>query len=531
MYKVILRDFLKRLEKSNKGYLLPTILALGIAISTLGFYTLKVITDNNSTLANQTYDQLADEAAQAGIQAAIACAKTSSNQWTSPPSTSITLVPNSNCTGSASTPLWPDCTGSKSACVYYDATKKIRTRYSVDVPRLTNGTTTITSEGTVTINGTTVATKYARSMLRGLTTADAVSATITAGISGPKDLIVSPDGSKLFVSNYNSGTISVINTATNTPGTPISISGSKPAALKLSPDGSKLFAASFTSASKVFVINPATGLLSTTITMPTDTFPNAFAIASGTTKFFTANDGKTNDVSRIDTSDNSVFKIATCYQMMDIVIKPNGSEAYASCLTSDKVYTIDTSNNYRFLGIPIAPPSISVGDSPQGMAIKPDGSRVYVANNGSNSVSVINTSTDTIEKTIAVGGAPVKILMSPDGSRAYVANYSGSSVSVINTSINNSANMIATTIPVGSNPIDIAISPDGSKLYVANSTGNSVSIINTSTNGVITLSVGTYPTALAVSPDGTKVYVANYNSNSISVITAGASGTVADINY
>lgn len=526
MHRVILRDFLKRLEKSNKGYLLPTILALGIAVSTLGFYTLKVITDNNSTLVNQTYDQLADEAAQAGIQAAIACAKTSTTLWTSQ------LVPNSaNCTGALASPntsAFPICTDAKSACVYYDATKKIATTYTVTPasPTLTNGTTAITSTGKVAINGTTVATKYARSMLRGLTTADTVTATIAVG-TNPKDLIVSPDGSKLFVSNYNSGTISVINTATNTAGTPISISGSKPAALKLSPDGSKLFAASFTSASKVFVINPTTGTLSTTITMPADTYPNAFAMASGTTKFFTANNGNTNDVSRIDTSDNSVFKIATCYQMIDIVIKPNGSEAYASCLTGDKVYAIDTSNNYRFLGIPIAPPSISVGDSPQGMAIKPDGSRVYVANNGSNSVSVINTSTDAIVTTIAVGSAPVKMVVSPDGSRLYVVNYSGGSVSVINTS----TNTIATTIPVGSNPTDIAISPDGSKVYTANSSSNSVSIINTTTNAVTTLAVGAWPTALAISPDGSKAYVANYNASNISVITAGASGSVTDINY
>jgi YVTN family beta-propeller protein len=48
-----------------------------------------------------------------------------------------------------------------------------------------------------------------------------------------------------------------------------------------------------------------------------------------------------------------------------------------------------------------------VGEGPQGLAITPDGERVYVANFGSNTVTVIDTATDkTVGMPVPVGVAP-----------------------------------------------------------------------------------------------------------------------------
>ena len=75
---------------------------------------------------------------------------------------------------------------------------------------------------------------------------------------------------------------------------------------------------------------------------------------------------------------------------------------------------------------------------------------------------------------------------------AYITNSGDRTVSVINTT-NNS---IVATVPVGSYPIGVAVTPDGTKVYVANYGGNNVSVIDTSTNNVTaTLPVGTYPVA------------------------------------
>ncbi|MCB1905249.1 MAG: beta-propeller fold lactonase family protein, partial [Gammaproteobacteria bacterium] len=57
--------------------------------------------------------------------------------------------------------------------------------------------------------------------------------------------------------------------------------------------------------------------------------------------------------------------------------------------------------------------------------------RVYVANNGTNSVSVIDTATNTVADTVAVGDRPYGVAVNPAGTRVYVTNNNSDNVSVI----------------------------------------------------------------------------------------------------
>jgi len=50
--------------------------------------------------------------------------------------------------------------------------------------------------------------------------------------------------------------------------------------------------------------------------------------------------------------------------------------------------------------------NLAIGNSPEGVSVTPDGSRVYVANSFSGSVSVIDAATNTVGGTITTGGAP-----------------------------------------------------------------------------------------------------------------------------
>lgn len=76
--------------------------------------------------------------------------------------------------------------------------------------------------------------------------------------------------------------------------------------------------------------------------------------------------------------------------------------------------------------------------------------KAYVANNGSPyGVSVIDTATNAVIKTITVGNNPRYIAITPDGTKAYVANENSNSVSVINIATND----VITTIPVGNDPL------------------------------------------------------------------------------
>jgi YVTN family beta-propeller protein len=75
--------------------------------------------------------------------------------------------------------------------------------------------------------------------------------------------------------------------------------------------------------------------------------------------------------------------------------------------------------------------------------------------------------------------------VTPDGSKLYVANVLSNTVSAIDAA----RNAVSATISVGSGPLGVAVTPDGSKVYVANDGGgaNSVSVIDTATNAVSTI--------------------------------------------
>jgi YVTN family beta-propeller protein len=99
--------------------------------------------------------------------------------------------------------------------------------------------------------------------------------------------------------------------------------------------------------------------------------------------------------------------------------------------------------------------TIPIGGGPAvfGVAVAPDGSKVYVANDDANTVSVIATATNTVSATIPVGSGPDGVAVTPDGSKVYVANANSNNVSVIATT----TNMVIATIPVGVNPVALGV--------------------------------------------------------------------------
>ena len=85
----------------------------------------------------------------------------------------------------------------------------------------------------------------------------------------------------------------------------------------------------------------------------------------------------------------------------------------------------------------------------------------YITNQGlypnfSNKVTVIDTTTNKVVTTIDVGLAPAGVAVAPDGSKVYVANETvKGTVSVIDAA----ANAVSATVAVGSNPVGVAVKP------------------------------------------------------------------------
>jgi len=274
----------------------------------------------------------------------------------------------------------------------------------------------------------------------------------------------------MYVTNYGSGTVSVINTSTNTVVNTITV-GTRPYGVAITPNG--LYA---------YVAN----------------------VGSGT-------------VSVINTSTNTVVDTITVGgSPLGVAITPNGLYAYVTH-GGGTVSVINTATN-------TVVNTISVGSSPWAVAITPNGLYAYVANAASNTISVIDTSTNTVVDTISVGSNSFDIKITPDGKYAYLPYYGGNSVLVVDTA----TNTVVDTITVGTQPYNIAITPNGLYAYVTNLGSSNVSVINTATNTVVnTISVGASPWGIAITPNGLYAYVTNLGSSNVSVINT-ATNTVVD---
>jgi gliding motility-associated-like protein len=175
--------------------------------------------------------------------------------------------------------------------------------------------------------------------------------------------------------------------------------------------------------------------------------------------------------------------------------------------------------------------TLSVGNTPVGVAVNPVNNQVYITNTFESSVSVINTLTNTVKATVKVGSYPYSVYVSPDGMRAYVPNYNDSNISVINTA----TNAVIGTWAAGINPFFVTGNGDGSLLYVNNHDNDNygpgtVTVINTKTGAIVsTITVGSQPWDIITSPNGKLVYVTNSNSAGISVISTSSNAVVGNI--
>ena len=159
-----------------------------------------------------------------------------------------------------------------------------------------------------------------------------------------------------------------------------------------------------------------------------------------------------------------------------------------------------------------------VGDGPQGLAF--GASSVWVANSLADTVTRFNPNNNSVTATIAVGDDPRSVAF--DGTNVWVTNFAGNSVSKISPA----TNTVTATVAVGEKPQGVTFG--AGSIWVANSENDYVSRIAIATNQVTaTISVGDSPQG--VSFDGTSVWVANFGSDNLSKITPASNSVTATV--
>ena len=241
-----------------------------------------------------------------------------------------------------------------------------------------------------------------------------------------------------------------------------------------------------------------------TVSLPGDARPT-FAVQAAGAIYVALSGTAPNSVGIVSSGNAFNGEVPVGTNPTALVALPNGSKVYSINQGSNNVSVINTSDN-------TVGATISVGTTPVWGVVSPDGARVYVLNQGSNNVSVIDTASDSVTATVTVGTNPNYAIYDLHLNRVYVTNQGSNTLSAIDadsTSPNFNKN-IAEIALQGTGPSTVTVLPESSRIYVANSGSGNVSVINTLSNQVVkTISVAGQPVSIAASPDRTKVVVAN----------------------
>ncbi|MGQ9351060.1 Ig-like domain-containing protein [Mycolicibacterium gilvum] len=225
-------------------------------------------------------------------------------------------------------------------------------------------------------------------------------------------------------------------------------------------------------------------------------------------------------VSVIDTrNNNAVTTITTGSDSIGVAV--HGNFVYVANRGSNTVSIIDVSN----ISLPLSLPhvvNVAVDSAPFGVAVSPNGRYVYVANSGSGTVSVIDSNTKSVIDTVPVGGSPMALAVSPNGTRVYVTGTSGG-LSVIDTADNS----IQYTVAVYGN-YGVSVSRNNRYVYVTQG-GNGLSVVDVQSGTVSSIWTGDGQEWVAVSPNGKYVYVSNTGSGTVSVIEADTNSVVNEV--
>ncbi len=173
-------------------------------------------------------------------------------------------------------------------------------------------------------------------------------------------------------------------------------------------------------------------------------------------------------------------------------VAATNTRAYIADRATGKVTVFDTINN-TVLG------DFDAGPAPDGIAVKRDGTRIYVSSSTGNTVTVIDTATGLTRATINVTD-PTAITINPSGSVLYVASGTAATVTKINTSNNRIAGTVR--LDAGVTATHLAVSADGKRIIVAGSTpaGGHLSVFSsTATKASKLTDTGEPPTGLAYS--------------------------------
>jgi len=226
----------------------------------------------------------------------------------------------------------------------------------------------------------------------------------------------------------------------------------------------------------------------------------------------------------IDAEKNSITgSIALHSQPVSIEIAPDGATAYIANAGSNSISVVDLVARREVA-------RIGAGEQPAVARLSPDGKTLVVANRGGNSVSLISPATRVVRAVFEGCPGASDAVVLPDSTKAFVACSGGHQIMILSLARDAkpaSAQAVATPaapdrveslLDVGRAPVHLALKPDGGEIFSSNLAADTVSEIYNSTDDVgDTFTIGDGPSLGLVSGDNARLYVANSRSRYVTV--------------
>lgn len=231
----------------------------------------------------------------------------------------------------------------------------------------------------------------------------------------PTSVAVTPDSDWAYVTTSSYGNVAVIRTSDDSLFTSVPVqkpgeSGYRPILVKITRDGLKAYVA-HTYPDGVAVLDTATKSVTSWISLAGRGPVASLLIAPDGSKVYALHP-TADSVSIIDTATEEVTPIAVGNSPFAMAMASDGSRIYVANTLSSTLSVIDTGDNTVVATVDVSQPA--------NIAVTSDGSRV-VTTDVNNSLSVIDTSSSTVIATVPMD-RPEAVAITPDGSRAYVGN-------------------------------------------------------------------------------------------------------------
>ena len=174
-------------------------------------------------------------------------------------------------------------------------------------------------------------------------------------------------------------------------------------------------------------------------------------------------------------------EMGSCNFPLAVTALPDGSKVYVASQRDAAVYVLDVKDPARPKHLAV----LGTGSHPDALQLNKAADRLFVANAHSDTISVVDTSSDKVTATVLLrpevvkdlaGATPTGLALSPDEKTLYATLGDMNAVAVINIAEPDNAALRGYIPAAGWYPTAVAVTPDGKRLLVANAKGQEVRV-------------------------------------------------------